>query len=156
MQHSLQNLLPHRQDPINFGTRERRVQEESNLDVLYAVAELLTKHCRHQHEMVIVDPDEVVVLHLLCNFLGEDSVRVTVGNPGLFIEGNLARMVVEERPEDRVGETVVCPASPSTSASVSSTPHHLIFLRLGGKGILTMPICHLIRQPNRHSIILFT
>jgi hypothetical protein len=52
--------------------------------------------------VVIVDPDEVAVLDIVDDRLGKEAVHLLIGGPGRFIEGDFARMVVEERPEDGV------------------------------------------------------
>jgi len=52
--------------------------------------------------VVVVDPDHVAILHVLDDRLGEQPVHLLVGGPGRLVEGNLAGVVVEERPQDRV------------------------------------------------------
>jgi hypothetical protein len=36
------------------------------------------------------------------DLLGKDSVRIAVGDPGIFVETDLTGMVVEQRPKNRV------------------------------------------------------
>jgi uncharacterized membrane-anchored protein len=62
MQDSKQQLVANGQDAINLATRERRMKEEADLDVVFALADFLAQHLREQHEMVIVDPDQIAVL----------------------------------------------------------------------------------------------
>jgi hypothetical protein len=50
--------------------------------------------------MVVVHPDEIVVLNILCNLLGEQAVGFAVGVPGRFVKGDLTGVVVEKGPED--------------------------------------------------------
>ena len=52
--------------------------------------------------MVVVYPDHVPVLNILDDGLGEEPIHLSVGTPGGFVEGYLARVVVEEWPENRV------------------------------------------------------
>lgn len=48
--------------------------------------------------MVIVDPDEIAVLHVLDNSLGEEAIDLLVSSPGGLVKGDLTGVVVEERP----------------------------------------------------------
>lgn len=95
MQDTQEKLIAHGQYPVDLTTGERRVQEESDLDILLAVTDLLAQHLRQQHQMVIVDPDQIAVLDFLCNGLGEKTVRLLVCLPGGLIKSNLTRVVVE-------------------------------------------------------------
>ena len=102
VQHALQDLLSYRQDPVDFATRKRRVQEESYLHVLGLVTELFAQHRRQQHQVIVVNPDEVVVLNMLCKLFGEDAVRIAICNPSVLVKADLTGMVVEKRPQDGV------------------------------------------------------
>lgn len=66
-----------------------------------------TKQFRQEHEVVVVDPDHVVVGYDGGNFVGKEAVSLVVGHPGVFVKVDLARVVVEKRPENGVGEAVV-------------------------------------------------
>ena len=108
VQYTVENLVTDRQDSVDLATGEGSVEEESKLDVAFRVANLLSEHCWEQHQVVVVDPNEVVVLYVLCDCLGKEAVGFAVGVPCRFIERNLTRMVVEQRPENRVcGQSVV-------------------------------------------------
>lgn len=78
------------------------MEEEANLDVDLAVPDLLPEHLGKQHQMVIVDPNEVAVPNLLRDGFGEQPVGFFVGLPGGFIEGDFAGVVVEEGPQDGI------------------------------------------------------
>lgn len=82
------------------------MQEEANLDILLGVAELFTEHSRHEHQVVVVYPYHVVVLYILCDGLCEQAVGLGVCVPSRLVEGNLTRVVVEERPHDFVCNAV--------------------------------------------------
>lgn len=123
--------------PVDLARREWRVQEEANLDIrdvlLYdgglerlvlldvaddasdlrlvlavrlLVDEAAKKH-RQKHEVVVLDPDHVARLELGTDGLGEAEVGLAVGVPVCLLEVHLAGVVVEERPENGVGEAVV-------------------------------------------------
>jgi len=47
------------------------VKEETDLDVTLGSADLLADHGWHEHQMVIVDPDEIVVLDVSGNCFRE-------------------------------------------------------------------------------------
>lgn len=57
MQDSQEQLIANGENAVDLATREGSVQEETNLDVLLAVANLLAQHLWEQHKMVIVHPD---------------------------------------------------------------------------------------------------
>lgn len=95
MQNSQKELIANRENAIDLATRERSVQEETNLDVLLAVADLFAQHLREQHEMVVVDPDQISILDFLGDGFGEESVGFLVGLPGPLVEGDFTGVVVE-------------------------------------------------------------
>lgn len=82
------------------------MKEEANLDVLLGIADLLAEHLWEKHEMVVVHPDHVAVLHVFDHGLGEEAVDLAVGGPGGLVEGDFSWVVVEEWPKDGVCELV--------------------------------------------------
>ena len=105
-QNTGQQLLSHRQDSVNLRRWEWSVKEEANLDVLLGVTNLLAEHLWEEHEMVVVHPDHVAVLHVFGHGLGEEAVDLAVGGPGGLVERDFSWVVVEEWPEDGVCELV--------------------------------------------------
>jgi hypothetical protein len=71
------------------------VQEKAKLDVLLLIANLLPQHSWEKHEVIIVDPDNVVVLNIRGDCLCKQSVCFLVALPRRLIEGDLAGVVVE-------------------------------------------------------------
>lgn len=82
MQNSQEKLIANGENAIDLATREGSVKEEANLDVLLAVADLFTQHFREQHEMVVVDPDQIPILDFFGDGLGEKPIGFLVGLPG--------------------------------------------------------------------------
>lgn len=97
-----QQLLANRKDTVDLAAGERSMQEEANLDVLLGVADFLAQHLGQQHQVVIVDPNEVAILDILDHLLGEQTVDLLVGFPGGLVKCDLAGVVMEKRPENRV------------------------------------------------------
>jgi hypothetical protein len=97
-----QDLVANGENAVDLGAGEGCVQEEADLDVLPGVAELLAQHGGHEHQVVVVHPHHVVVLHVLCDSLCEQAVGLCVGVPGRLVERDLTRVVVEQRPHDGV------------------------------------------------------
>lgn len=95
MQDTQEKLIAHGQNSVDLTAGERRVQEESDLDILLAVTNLLAQHLRQQHQVVVVDPDQIAVLDFLCNSLGEESVGFLVCLPGGLVKGNFTGVIVE-------------------------------------------------------------
>ena len=82
------------------------MEEEAKLDVALRVANFFAKHGRQKHEMVVVDPDQIVILNILGNLLCEQAVGLAVGVPCGLVEGDLTGVVMEEGPKDRVCQAV--------------------------------------------------
>lgn len=78
------------------------MEEETQLHVLLGVANLLAKHRGQQHEVVVVNPDHVVILHIFRDGLCEQAIGFSVCVPSRLVEGNLSGVVVEQGPQDRV------------------------------------------------------
>jgi hypothetical protein len=106
VQYAVEDLVTDRQNSVDFTTGEGSVQEETELDVALGVADFLAEHGGQKHEMVVVDPDQIVVLHIFCDFLCKQTVGFLVGFPCGLVEGDLTGVVVEEGPEDRVYRAV--------------------------------------------------
>jgi hypothetical protein len=92
----------YRQDSVNLTAREWCVEEKADADVLLGRSNLFAKHLRQEHQVVVVDPNEVIVLDVLEHRLGELTVHFLVRSPGRLVEGDFAGMIVKEWPEDRV------------------------------------------------------
>lgn len=97
-----QNLVTDRENSVNLGAGEGSVQEEANLDILLCVAKLFSQHRRHEHQVVVVDPDHVIILYVFRNSLCEQTVGFGVCIPGRLVKGDLTGVVVEKRPHDFV------------------------------------------------------
>jgi hypothetical protein len=52
--------------------------------------------------MIVVNPYHVIVFNVLRDSARKESVGFGVGFPGVFVECYVVRMVVKQRPEDRV------------------------------------------------------
>ena len=48
--------------------------------------------------MVVMDPDEIAVLNVSCDRLGELPINSFIGLPAVFGEGNLSWVVVKKWP----------------------------------------------------------
>jgi hypothetical protein len=100
VQYAVEDLVTDGQDSVDLATGEGSVEEETELDVALGSANLFAEHSGQKHEMVVVDPNQIVVLHVLCDLLCEQTVGFLVGIPGGLVEGDLTRVVMEEGPED--------------------------------------------------------
>jgi hypothetical protein len=98
VQEAAEQRLADRQDAVDLAAGEGRVQEETNLDLFVRLCDFLTEHLREEHEVVVVDPDEITVLYVLDDRLGKEVVYFLVCGPGGLVKGDFAGMVVEERP----------------------------------------------------------
>ena len=73
-----EQLFPNREDTVDLAAGERRVQEEADFDVFLCVSNLLAEHLRQEHQMVVVHPDQVTILYILDDFLGEQAIHLAV------------------------------------------------------------------------------
>jgi hypothetical protein len=48
--------------------------------------------------MVIVDPDQITILDILDDSLGEQAIDFAISTPCGLIKGDFTRVIVEERP----------------------------------------------------------
>ncbi|GJC77235.1 hypothetical protein ColLi_00073 [Colletotrichum liriopes] len=105
---ALQHLLAARQAAQELGAREGRVQEEGDVHV----GDALAQHAGQQHEVVVVDDDDVAGLVELDDAVGELLVHAVVVGPLqalLAAVGGLVLLVVEEGVEVVLG--VAAPAA---------------------------------------------
>lgn len=102
VQDAEQDLVTDGQYAVNFAAGERSVQKKAEFDILFCLTNLLAEHGRQEHEVVVVDPHEVVVLDVRGDCLGEQAIGFGVRIPSRFVECDLTGMVVEEGPEDGI------------------------------------------------------
>lgn len=119
------------------------MQEESDLDILLAITDLLAQHLRQQHEMVIMHPDQIAILDFLRDGLCEKAICLLVSFPGRFVEGDFAGVVVEQRPENRV----------CSGRSAQLTPSLDLAGLLTGESVV-MAVCEVIVDKHRHCAVL--
>lgn len=99
VQNAAQQLVPDRQNPVNLAAGERRVQEEPYADVpLIQQSELFAQKLRHQHQMVVVHPDQIAVSSLVGNGSCEQAIDLKIRIPRALVEHNLSWVVVKQGP----------------------------------------------------------
>jgi hypothetical protein len=81
LQDTQQKLFSDRKDSIDFAAREGRVEEEANLDVLFGRANFLSQHCGQKHEMVVMHPNEISILYILCHCLSKQTIDFLICFP---------------------------------------------------------------------------
>ena len=79
------------------------VEEEADA----GIRQPLAQKARKQEQLVVVHPDEVTRLVLLRHDVGESLVHLDVRFPVADVERHLIEQIVEEGPEDPVGEPLV-------------------------------------------------
>ena len=79
------------------------MQEEADLQLRHP----LVQHLRHEHELVIVHPDEVARFRHLEHLVGEALVDVAVVIPPRGVVAHVVRHVMQQRPDARVREAFV-------------------------------------------------
>ena len=95
------DFVAHGENSIYFGAREGGVEEESDFDIfLVSLANLFAQHCRQKHEVIIMDPNEIVVVDISRDSGGEQLIGFPVCVPRGLVKGDFAWMIVKERPHD--------------------------------------------------------
>ncbi len=99
----LEDRLALGQDPEDLRWRERDVQEET------AAHGRLRRpqQSGEEHELVVLDPDEIVGARPVDDRSGEPFVGVSIRVPGLRVEPDQGREAVEQRPERVVAVPLV-------------------------------------------------
>lgn len=95
MEDTEQECFSDGQNPVDLAAGKWRVEEETDLNVLLAVTDLLPQHLREQHQVIVVDPDHISVLDISDDCLGEESVDLAVCAPCGLVERDLTGVVVE-------------------------------------------------------------
>jgi hypothetical protein len=92
---------------FRVSTSELRRRSESTGLLRPAGVDQPAEEHGEEHEVVVLDPDHAAGLDDLLDGEGELEVRLAVREPVRLVKVHLAGVVVEEGPEDRVGEAVV-------------------------------------------------
>ena len=100
---ALEQVPARGQQAEELRRRERDVGEEPDR----GAGHLAAHHLRHQHEVVVVDPDEIPGAVFADDRFREGAVDGPVRLPALDLRREAIELVVEERPQDPVGEAVV-------------------------------------------------
>ena len=98
-----QNRPVVRQRLQDVGRRAGRVKEKADRVAVAARPELASK----QHQMIVVHPDDIVVLEQRAQAIGEHAIDAHVAagvGAGIFLQVDA---VVKDRPQHAVGEAVV-------------------------------------------------
>ena len=74
---AFEKFLPSRQNRKDFRRGERDVQEETDS----CIRQLFAKHSGQEHQVVVVNPDQVVRSVTLDRRISKESVRLDVGLP---------------------------------------------------------------------------
>lgn len=90
-----EQFLSYGQNPVDFATGKWRVQEKANLNVFLRCANLFSQHLWQEHEMIVVDPDQISILDILRHDLCKLSVDLYVCIPSGLVEGDLSWVVME-------------------------------------------------------------
>jgi len=76
------------------------MKEEADFDVSFRVANFFSDHGGHKHEVVVVNPDQVIILNIAGNGFGKETVDLLVGIPSRFVKGDFTRVIMQKSPED--------------------------------------------------------
>ncbi|THC92796.1 hypothetical protein EYZ11_007725 [Aspergillus tanneri] len=82
-----------RMEPNKIGPQDATQDLLSYSSLLPAIY-FLPEQTWQQHEVIVVNPDDVIVLKPLCNNLCKDTVYLLVGLPVAFVEDKLSWVVM--------------------------------------------------------------
>ncbi len=100
---SVDDLLAPRQASPDLGRRKRHVQEEGDAGIGLVGAQ----HPRHEHQVVVVHPQQRVLVGELVRPVGEPLVDGAVDGPVAVVERVVLDQPVQQRPQRPVREAVV-------------------------------------------------
>lgn len=101
-ENAIHNLGFRWQDIEQVFLRERCVQEPTNVDIDVHVTSPLPQKQRQEHQMVIMDPDAVSVLHTSCDRGGKCLVCFLIGSRCGSVEQHFVKLMVKQRPDRRI------------------------------------------------------
>jgi hypothetical protein len=102
LQNTEKECLSDWQNSVDLTRGEWSMEEEANLDVLLGVTNLFSQHGWEEHEMIIVNPDQITILNILGHGLCKQTVDLLVCSPCGLVECDLSWVVVEKWPKDLV------------------------------------------------------
>src|SRR5690606_32591538 len=102
-QHACQERPPPRKALEDLGWRKRKVEAESDPHSRHHGSD----HGRHELELVVVDPDQVVFGGDVDHGVGEPLVHLQVGTPPVAMKLRWPDGVVVQRPDRSVAKAVV-------------------------------------------------
>ena len=102
MKDSEQQLIADGQNPVDLATGEGGMEEEPDLDIVLSIPNLLSKHFRQQHQVIVVYPDQISILDFLRDSFGEQTIGFFICVPCRFIKCDFTGVVMEEWPKDRI------------------------------------------------------
>jgi hypothetical protein len=121
--------------PRSRRSRSGRVRKSSSEEPYPGVRQALAQHLRQEQELVIVHPDQVIGLVVLGDDVGESLVHLNVGVPVAYVERHLIQEIMEEGPEDPIGEPLVVAGYLIGGEGNSHQPHgSKLFIQLGTLG----------------------
>jgi hypothetical protein len=97
-----QPIVP-RHRHIHLSRRERYVQEKAEPALDAELAQFLA----HGDQMIIVDPDQIVVAEIGSQLFGEQPVDPAISDIGIPIEAREIEPIVKQRPERAIGKAAV-------------------------------------------------
>src|SRR6266487_2737356 len=95
---TLQNRFASGQDREYFSGRKRNVKKKAD----GRVAKLLPQHLREEHQMVIMDPNDIPGPVAFNDSGAENAICANVSVPALWVELQQRREVVKNRPQGLV------------------------------------------------------
>jgi hypothetical protein len=102
LQHARQDLIAYWEDSVDLAGWEWRVQEEAKFDILLLGSNQISQQGREQHQVVVMNPDHIVVLDIGGNGFGKKPVGFLICVPSFVVKGDFARMIMKQWPQNRV------------------------------------------------------
>jgi hypothetical protein len=114
----------------------------ANLDVALGIAELLTQKLRQKHQVVIMDPNIVVISHVQSDFFGKNSVDCLISHSGRVVRYHFILESVQYRPQNLICSKIsVRQDACEIASSAGSTRKPIVMMPSQG-----------VRQPDRNGM----
>lgn len=103
---TFQHLLPDREHLEHVATGEWGMQEEANRDSFSALGSCFVQHLRQEHQVIVMDPDEISIFDVGRQFLSKTLIDGLVSFPFFLSEANCIGLIMQQWPKRGV-----CPGS---------------------------------------------
>ena len=83
------------------------MKEKANPDIAFGVTDLLAQKLRQEHQMIIMNPNVVVISDVRCDLFGKQSVNRFICNRGCIVWYHFVLEIVQYRPQNLICDIIL-------------------------------------------------